>query len=228
MSNAIVMALLERERTGMGQKIEVNLLNAQVAALSSLAPGYFATGREPQRVGSGHADLVPYQAFSTTDGYVIVGCLNEKFWQYLCKCLGKENLMVDERFRINIDRVKHREELLEILDPIFKEKSTAQWVEILDQKGIPCSPVNTVGQALANPQLSINNMLVDLEHPLAGKIRILGLPFKLCRTPGEITAPAPLQGQHTIEILKEIGYEAAAIDKLLQDQVVAGPSTALG
>lgn len=217
---SILSALYWREKTGRGQYIDVALLDVQILMLSHQAFNYFSTGREPERMGSAHPNIVPYQAFETSDGYIVVTVGSEKLWEKFCKAIDRSDLLENPRFRTNAERVINREELVEELNRIFKSKPTSFWIEVLEKAGVPAAPILTVGQALNDEHVRYRGMVVEVEHPEAGAVKMLGTPFKLSKTPGMVRTPPPTRGQHTYEILRELGFKNDEITILKNKHVV--------
>ncbi len=217
---SIVSALYWREKTGKGQYIDMALLDVQVLLLSHQAFNYFATGEEPQRMGSAHPNIVPYQAFETSDGYIVVTVGNEKLWEQFCKVIGRPDLLVDSKFKTNADRVINRRILIEELTKIFKSRTTDYWMEKLENAGIPAAPILTIGQILSSEHVKHRELVLEIDHSEAGRIKMLGTPFKLSETPGKVRTPPPTKGQHTYEILKELGYNDEEITALKNKHVV--------
>ena len=216
----ILAALAARARTGRGQRLETSLLESAIALSVYEAAQYFATGEIPQRLGAGHRTSAPYQAFRTKDGWITLGGAAQNFWVRLCDLLGLPHLATDARFATNADRLKHRKELAALLQARFERETTAHWLERLEQEGIPAGPIYTYDQAFADPQVRQRGMVVEMQHPVAGRMRGLGIPIKLSGTPGAIRRPAPLLGQHTAEILAELGYGPADLERLKTSGVI--------
>ena len=217
---SITAALYWREKTGKGQYIDMALLDTQITILSHQAFNYFASGEEPKRMGSAHPNIAPYQAFETKDGYIILAVGSEKLWEEFCKAVGRPDLMNDPRFRSNADRVVNRDALVKELTRIFKADSTSKWVERLEKAGIPVAPVLSVSEALSNPHVKHRGMVLEIEHPKLGRIKMLGTPFKFSETPGEVRLPPPSLGQHTDQILRELGFTSAEIRELRERGVI--------
>ena len=219
---SVVTALYHKQATGQGQRLEAALLDGQVAALSYHATAYLATGNVPQRMGSGHPSLVPYQSFRAADGNFILGVANQGLWERFCAGIGRPDLMADPRFKTNDDRVSHRAECIDTLNQIFQAKTVAQWVEIIEQAGVPCGPINPVDAVVNDPQVNARNMIAQLNHPNVPDLKIPNSPLKLAETPPVINRPPPLLGEHNNEILAELGYNDSAIQALQQKNVI-GP-----
>ena len=218
---SLVTALYHKKETGQGQRVEAALLDGQVAALSYHATAYMATGVVPQRMGSGHPSLVPYQSFQASDGNFIVGVANQGLWERFCAGIGRPELLEDPRFKTNDDRVAHRAECVETLNAMFKTRTMREWVEIIEEAGVPCGPINRVDDVVNDPQVNARNMIADLVHPNVPDLRIPNSPLKLAETPASIRRPSPLLGQHNEEVLGELGYSAEAI-RGLQERGVIG------
>lgn len=203
---AIVAALLARERSGEGQQIDVSLLDAQLSWLTYVAGNYFATGQNPQRYGSAHPSIVPYQPFATADGYLMLAVGNDRLWQQFCRIAGRAELAAQPGFASNAERVVNREAVIAAVAGIMRGRTTAEWMRILEEAGVPAGPINTVAQALTDPHVLAREMVVALDHPTAGPVRMTGNPAKFSATPGAARSAPPLLGQHTDEILRSLGY----------------------
>ncbi|RLI04075.1 CoA transferase [Candidatus Bathyarchaeota archaeon] len=216
----IVCALFYREKTGKGQYVDVSMLDSQVAWLTYQAGRYFATGEIPGPIGSGHPLIVPYQAFKTKDGYINIAAGNDNLFRSLCKVLGVEHLADDPRFNTNPKRVENREELVKILEEIFVQKTTSEWLELIRKAGVPCGPIYNVADVVNDPQVLFRKMVVEIDHPKSGRIKVTGVPVKLSESPGDVRLPPPMLGQHTVDILKFLGYSDEDISKLKDEGVV--------
>jgi crotonobetainyl-CoA:carnitine CoA-transferase CaiB-like acyl-CoA transferase len=218
---AVAGALLRRAQTGEGTTIDLSLLDCQVSLLTYIAQYYWANGRVPGRVGSGHASVVPYQAFATQDGYLVVAVFAEKFWSGFCRALEHPELEGDPRFDTNGLRVARRAELVQLLEPIFAQRPTGAWLERLQKAGVPAAPIQRVDDVLADPQVRLREMVVDLEHPKLGTVATLGTPIKPAGAPPFRPAPPPSLGEHTDAVLAGLlGYPAARIATLRQQGVL--------
>jgi crotonobetainyl-CoA:carnitine CoA-transferase CaiB-like acyl-CoA transferase len=216
----ILAALHEKQRTGRGQWVDISLLDGSVAWLTYVSSGYFASGKIPRRYGSAHPTIVPYQAFASSDGYVMVAVGNDGLWRRFTKAVGREDLAADERFAVNSGRVQHREVLVPLIESIMATRTTAEWVAALDAHGVPVGPIQSVDEALADPQVLARGMVSQVEHPTAGTVKTVSCPIRLTRTPVSVRTPPPLLGQHTDEVLGELGFDVDAITSLHATGVV--------
>ena len=216
----IVAALYNREQTGKGQVVDISLLDSQVAWLTYRAGAYFASGEVPQPVGSGHPVIVPYQAFKARDVYINIAVGNDQLWERFCKAVGLEKVMNDPRFATNAKRVENREEIVKIIGDLITAKNGEEWLKILTDAGVPCGPIYTIDKIFADPQVLHRQMLQELNHPTAGKIKVAGIPVKLSDTPGEVKSAPPVLGQHTEEILTALGYSDKDVTKLKGEKVI--------
>ncbi len=215
----ILAALRARERTGRGQLVDAALFDGQISWLTYNAGSYFATGQNPRRLGNAHPSIVPYQAFRTADGYVNVAVGSEAIWRRFSAAVAPE-LVDDRRFATNRDRVASRQALIDQLEGIFVTRSTQDWMRTLDAAGVPSGPIMTMEEVFRDPQVRHRNMLVELTHPVAGRIQQTGLPIKLSDTPGAIRTPPPTLGQHTDAILEGLGLSIEEVAVLRADGVV--------
>jgi formyl-CoA transferase/CoA:oxalate CoA-transferase len=219
-SNGILVALYNREKTGKGQMVDVSLLDSQVAWLTYRAGAYFASGEVPQPMGSGHPVIVPYQAFKAKDVFINIAVGNDQLWERFCKAVSLENVMNDPKFATNAKRVENREEIVKIISDLIVTKDGEEWLKILTDAGIPCGPIYTVDKIFADPQVLHREMVKELDHPKAGKVKVTGIPIKLSDTPGEVETAPPVLGQHTQEVLTELGYNDKDLEKLKQEKVI--------
>src|SRR5881409_3044862 len=216
----ILAALAHRERTGLGQAVDASLLETPIAWSVYEAASLFATGEVPRRLGQGHRTNAPYQAFRTADGWINLGGGSQQLWRDICAVLGVEPLTDDPRFATPALRVQHRKELEALLQPRFLSAPTSVWLEKLEAAGVPAGPILSYDQVFTDPHVKARAMAVEVDHARAGRTRVLGIPFKLSQTPGAVRRPAPTLGQHTDEILGELGYDSAAIADLRARKVV--------
>lgn len=216
---AILAALRARDRTGRGQWVDASLLDGQVAWMTYAAANYFATGEDPSRFGSAHPNLVPYQAFPSSDGFVNIAVGSEGLWQKFCEAL-EIPVARDPRFATNAARVAHRTELLDMLMPVFARRTTAEWVDRLLRAGVPAGPISGMSEVMSDPQVGHRGMVVELDHPRAGRIRVNGVPVKLSETPGAVRMPPPVLGEHSEAILRSIGIGEDEIAALRKEGVI--------
>jgi len=200
---SILAALHVREKTGKGQHIDISLLEAAVSLLSNVSSNYLISGEEAERYGNGHPNIVPYQAFRTQDGYIVVSCGNDRLYQTFCRLLGREDLATDPRFATNPQRVRNREELVPILQEQFLQRETGDWLTALRAAGIPCGPINTVSQVFSDPHLQARGFIWECEHPTAGTIKLSGSPIRLSETPTRLYKAPPLLGEDNDTLLNE-------------------------
>jgi formyl-CoA transferase/CoA:oxalate CoA-transferase len=217
----ILSALLAREKTGQGQFLDVALLDSQVTWLANVAGSYFATGQRPPRLGNVHPTITPYQPFRARDKHIIIAVGTERLWQRFCATLDIEDtIMADPRFATNAQRNEHRAELIPLLQEILEKESADYWLERFVAAGIPSGPINFPDETLADPQLRARDMIVELEHPLAGLVRSIGNPVHLSQTPVTYRLPPPLLGEHNEEVLSTLGYDASQVKELREQGVI--------
>lgn len=218
---AILAALTHRERTGEGQYIDMALLDVQVATLANQATNYLVSGEAPRRYGNAHPNIVPYQAFATRDGHMILAIGNDGQFRRFCELVGRAGLADDPRFATNTARVANRETLIPEIGHLLLERTTDDWLVALESITIPCGPINTLDQVFRDPQVRARNMLIELDHPLAGTLSLVGSPLKLSATPPEYRAAPPLLGEHSRQVLGELlGLDGEALDGLVRAGVV--------
>jgi crotonobetainyl-CoA:carnitine CoA-transferase CaiB-like acyl-CoA transferase len=201
----ICAALHRRAETGEGQMVETSLFEAAITHTYWQSAIAFATGVDPEPMGSAHPLNAPYQAFRTADGWINIGAATQRNWERLLGILGEPELAEDPRFRTNTDRMANRPALEEALNAVFERRPTEVWMELLEQGGFPAGPVLTISEMHADPQTRARDMVVATDHPVAGRVETIGLPVKFGATPGGVREPAPVLGQHTAEVLAEYG-----------------------
>jgi formyl-CoA transferase/CoA:oxalate CoA-transferase len=217
---AVVSALFAREKTGQGQSIDTALLDSQVTWLSNLASNYLAAGESAKKLGNTHPSIVPYQPFPTADDWIIVAVGSERLWKSLAQIVGWPELENDVRFGTNKDRLAHRDELVPKLAERFRQKSSKEWLAKLTAADIPAGPILSPEAALDDAQLLARGMIVELEHPAIGVYRMLGNPMHLSGTPVSYRRPAPMLGEHSEEILRELGCSPSEFERLQKGGVI--------
>ncbi|HET7615807.1 MAG TPA: CaiB/BaiF CoA-transferase family protein, partial [Bacillales bacterium] len=181
---------------------------------------HLVSGKIPERLGNQHPNIVPYQTFKTADGEMVVAVGNDGQFKRFCSSIGLEKLAGDERFATNSKRLENRDELIPTLAEKLRTKTSEKWLGILNESGVPCGPINDMGQLFQEEQVKARDMLVEVEHPKAGKIPLVGSPLKFSRTPVEIEKHPPLAGEHTAEILRQSGWTDAEIRQLIAEGVI--------
>lgn len=217
---AVAGALYRRGQTGQGCRVDLSLLDCQVSLLTYIAQYFWADGQVPKPAGSGHASVVPYQAFRTRDGYLVVAVFAEKFWIAFCRALGRADLAADPRFESNQRRVEHRAELIPILEAMLEMRTTEEWLAVLRAEGVPAAPIQRVDQVLSDSQVRLRGMVTELEHPKLGRVPTLGVPIKPSGESRPL-APPPALGEHTEAILTGLlGYAPERIRRLRDAKVI--------
>jgi len=210
----VVSAYVHRLKTGEGQLVDTSLFEAGIQQMYWQAAIYFATGEVPGPTGSAHILSAPYQAFRAADGWLTIGGANQGNWERLVRVLDAPQWLADPRFASNAERMKNLDALTAVMNERIHGWKMKDLLAALDAAGVPCGPINSIADVAADPHALAREMVVELEHPRAGRTRALGLPVKLSRTPGKVARPAPLLGQHTREVLEEFGFSASEVDAL--------------
>jgi crotonobetainyl-CoA:carnitine CoA-transferase CaiB-like acyl-CoA transferase len=217
----IVNALLHRERTGLGQRVDGSLLETAVTLLNYHAEGYLLSGTVPRAFGSSHPSISPYRNFRCRDGqWVFIAGANDRFWHRLVGALGLPWMATDPRFAVNIERVNHRHELETELEQAIAKHDREPLLAILEEAGVPATPVNSVDQVMRDPQTAARHLIERVVHPRLGEIPVVGMPVKFSRMRPAVRTPAPLQGEHTDQVLAEHGYSAGRIAELRAKKVI--------
>jgi len=216
----VLVALHERTRSGKGQWIDTSLLDTIVSWQTYLAGNYFASEIDPQPLGDAHPNIVPYQGFEASDGYIIIAVGNDNLWGKFIDIIGLNSLK-DEKYATNPQRVKYREEVITLLEEVFQTKTVEEWITLLEAAKIPCGPVNKISNILTDPHILEREMVVERELPNIGTIKMLGTPVKFSRTPGEIKSVPPQLGEHTNEILEALGYSEQEIFELVNMNIIS-------
>jgi len=214
----VMLAMYHRERTGEGQKVDVGMLDCQLAILENAIARYETSGDVPKPLGNRHPSITPFASFTAKDGHIIVGAGNDRLWEKLCNILGCPELIADPRFNNNGNRTTNVNELMPILNNIFINKTINEWLEVLEKAELPCAPINTIDKIVNDPHIKARDMIVEVEHPVAGHLKMAGVPVKMSATPGKVEFHAPLLGQHTAEILNEFfGWDKEKTEKFFAE-----------
>lgn len=211
-TQAVLAALLHRERSGEGQYIDVALLDVQVAMLANMNTNFLVSGQPPKRWGNAHPNIVPYQAFRAADQWIVVAVGNDEQYRRFCELAGRSELHRDERFTRNSDRVRNRETLVPLIAELIAQHPAAWWLEALERAGVPCGPINDLRQVFDNEQVRARGLRIDIEREDAGAVPLVGSPLKMSATPPSYRLPPPRLGEHTEQVLRELlGYDDDAI-----------------
>ncbi len=219
----ILAAVIERQKSGKGQMLDIGMLDCQLAVLENAFSRFFATGEVPVRLGTRHPASTPFQAFETEDGHIVIAMVGgtRNQWQMFCAITGLLDLIDDERYQTGESRTRHYDGLEPVLNKVMKTKTTGQWIEELTEIGIPCGPINNIEQAASHPQVLAREMIPEIPHPRLGKVKVINTPVKLSRTPGGIKGSSPDLGQDTPNILAEIlGMSENEIESLREAGVI--------
>src|SRR3989449_6885595 len=200
----IMLALRVKEGRGRGQAIDVSMLEGQLSLLGTMIGGYLADGELPEPMGTAYKALLPYQTFPTKTRDLALAVGSEKLWKVFCPVIGRPELAEDPRYRTNADRARNRDSLIATLQDVFLTRTYEEWEPLLLASGIPVGAINDIAQVVAHPQVSARQALVEMNHPRAGKVRMVGAPVRLSETPGAVRTPAPTLGEHTDEVLRQL------------------------
>lgn len=218
---AILAALRYRDQTGLGQHIDVSMHDVQISFLTHQAMNYFATGKNPRKTGSMHANLAPYQAFKASDTHFVLAVGNDKLWTDFCKEIGHEEWASDPRFKTNPDRMNHKPELLTLLDNLFLSNNAEFWLKAARKAGVPAGPILQISEVVNNPHVLSRGMVTEIDNPRTGKkLKQLGTPVKFSKTRTSIRVAPPGLGEHSEGILRELGYPPEKIRELIASKVI--------
>lgn len=220
-ASGILAALHYRDKTGEGQMVDVSMLDCQVAILENALSRYFISGNVPQPVGNRHPTVTPFETFKCADGqYLMISIGNDKLWAEFCKIADRVELADDPRFITNADRTVNYRQIKPICDEIMAEKTAAEWSALLEAFAIPFTPINTIDKVAADPQVLAREMIIEVDHAVAGKTKFAGIPIKLSKTPGKIRKAAPVLGENTVSVLHELGYDDEAIASMREEGTI--------
>ena len=217
---AILAAYIYRLKTGEGQYLDTSLLETGIALSVWESTEYFSTGETPQPVGSAHRMFAPYQAIRCADGYINLGSANQRTWERFADAIGKSDMISRPDYKGNSDRLKNRKVLIEDIERVTVQKSREHWLSTLERASVPCGPILDYSEVFNDPHVLIRGMVQQMVHPVGGQIKVTGSPVKFSETPAVTRRPAPLYGQHTAEVLGEIGVTPAEIDRLAGENVI--------
>ncbi|MCD0503406.1 CaiB/BaiF CoA transferase family protein [Bordetella petrii] len=217
--SGVLAAVIERQRTGQGVYVELALLDTALGFMSYMAQTYWHTGRDPQRMGTAHPSMCPYQAFQAKDGPLMLGAGNDAQWRRFCQAAGMEQYADDPDFATNAQRLANLDRTVQLVQEKIATRTVQEWVTLLSRIKVSCSPIHTLGQALGHPQVQARGLIQQTQHPVVGTLKQVGLPVKFQGNARAAACPPPLHGQHTAEILRELGYDAADVAALLDASV---------
>ena len=220
-TSAIMAAIIHRDKTGEGQSIDIALLDVQVAIMANMASNYLSTDTPPKRWGNAHPNIVPYQTFQTSDGWMIVAAGNDSQYRKFVQAGGEPDLATDPRFLTNPQRVKERPTLVPLLSEMTKKKTKQEWILLLEEAGVPCGPINDLSEVFDNEQVIARQIKQTIDHPSAGKVDLVASPMRLSKTPASIRTAPPTLGQHTNSILgTQLGMDAQTIEQLRVKKII--------
>jgi formyl-CoA transferase len=219
-SHAILAALFYRSRTGKGQRIDTSLFEAALAYTIWESNEYWASGTPPQRLGTAHRLSAPYQVFQTANSWIAIGASNQRTWERLVQAIERPDLLQTSLYTTNSDRMANLSALVETLTETFRTRTTEEWVQRLDEAGVPGGPVLTLDQVYEHPQVRAREMDIEIDHPVAGRVHAIGCPVKYSGTPGRITRPAPVLGQHSFSLLESLGFTPEECSQLEAEGIV--------
>lgn len=218
--NAILAALFKRERTGSGSRIDLSLLDSQVAIMSYVASNFLVSGVRPGRYGNGHPNIVPYQEFRAKDGHFAFAAGNDRQWAIFCQAIGKDDWVEDKRFATNEARVRNRELVSQHLADLFADRNVSEWLELCLEIGIPAAPINSIDQVFEDPQVRSRGLRIEADHPETGAIPMVASPLRFGARPLPARIPPPRLGEHTREVLSEIGYSSDELSALRESGAI--------
>ena len=227
-ANGVLCAYIHAQRTGQGQMVDTSLVEAGISYTIWESSGYFADGEIPGPLGSAHRVSAPYQALRTSDGYINIGAATQPTWEQFCRAIQQEALIEDPRFKIPGDRKQREVELAALLEETLTQKTTNEWLELLESAGVIAGPIYNMEQVYQDPQTQAREMRVELEDPELGTLHNIGIPVKLSATPGSIRRRAPALGEHSVEVLRESGFSQDEVKALLESGVVKAGGTGSG
>jgi crotonobetainyl-CoA:carnitine CoA-transferase CaiB-like acyl-CoA transferase len=219
-SVAVLAALARRAETGLGDYIDIGMLDVMVGSVANQGMNYLVSGKTPRRAGNKHPNIQPQDVFACADGHIVLVVGNDGQFAKFCEVAGKPEWVSDERFASNGARVRHRDELLPLMVALFREKTMHEWAALLDDAGVPCSPINTIPQVFEDEQVRHRGMLMQLPHPSAGTVPQIRSPMRFAAAQLEFDRAPPLLGQHTAEVLGQLGFDDERIAQLARDGVI--------